>query len=106
MMRRFGRRNDQWERFKHLLPGREGYGTDRARPPRTADCPPHAVSVVSRVNAGGTVVVIRRWFITTAINTGQPPDRLVLVAGQSEGRKGMTLGRCWHHADDPALRLR
>ena len=47
---------------------------------------------------------LRRWFITTAINAGQPPHMVSLVAGHSEGRKGMTLGRYWSGADDGALR--
>ena len=47
---------------------------------------------------------LRRWFITTAINAAQPPHLVSLVVGHQEGRKGMTLGRYWSGADDPALR--
>jgi integrase len=46
----------------------------------------------------------RRWFITRAINAGQPAHIVSLVVGHTEGRKGMTLGRYWDGADDPALR--
>lgn len=46
----------------------------------------------------------RRWFSTSAVNSGQPPHMVSLVIGHSEGRKGMTLGRYWQGADDPALR--
>ena len=46
----------------------------------------------------------RRWFITSAVNAGQPPHMVSLVAGHEEGRKGMTLGRYWQGADDDALR--
>jgi hypothetical protein len=47
---------------------------------------------------------LRRWFITTAINAGQPTHIVSLVVGHKEGRKGMTLGRYWQGADDPLLR--
>ena len=47
---------------------------------------------------------LRRWFVTTAINARQLPHVVALVVGHKEGRKGMTLGRYWQGADDPALR--
>jgi integrase len=47
---------------------------------------------------------MRRWFISAAINAGQPPHMVALLAGHREGRKGMTLGRYWQGADDAALR--
>ncbi len=46
----------------------------------------------------------RRWFVSKAVNAGQPPHMVSLVAGHTEGRKGMTLGRYWGGADDGALR--
>jgi integrase len=46
----------------------------------------------------------RRWFTTAAINAGQPSHVVSLVVGHAEGRSGMTLGRYWQGADDPALR--
>lgn len=46
----------------------------------------------------------RRWFITSAVNAGQPPHVVSLVVGHTEGRKGMTLGRYWGGADDATLR--
>jgi integrase len=46
----------------------------------------------------------RRWFITRAVNAGQPPHIVSLVVGHKEGRKGMTLGRYWQGAEDDALR--
>lgn len=47
---------------------------------------------------------LRRWFITAAVNAGQPPHMVSLVVGHQEGRKGMTLGRYWQGAQDDALR--
>jgi integrase len=47
----------------------------------------------------------RRWFITRAVNAGQPPHIVSLVVGHKEGRKGMTLGRYWQGAEDDALRV-
>ena len=47
---------------------------------------------------------LRRWFVTRAINAGQPAHIVSLVVGHKEGRKGMTLGRYWDGADDPILR--
>ncbi len=46
----------------------------------------------------------RRFFITSAVNAGQPGHMVSLVVGHAEGRKGMTLGRYWAGADDEALR--
>ncbi len=46
----------------------------------------------------------RRWFVSKAVNAGQPPHMVSLVVGHTEGRKGMTLGRYWGGADDEALR--
>ena len=46
----------------------------------------------------------RRWFITRAVNAGQPPHIVSLLVGHKEGRKGMTLGRYWQGAEDDALR--
>ena len=46
----------------------------------------------------------RRWFVTKAVNAGQPAHIVALVVGHREGRKGMTLGRYWQGADDDALR--
>jgi integrase len=46
----------------------------------------------------------RRWFITAAVNAGQPPHVVSLVVGHTEGRKGMTLGRYWNGSEDAALR--
>ena len=46
----------------------------------------------------------RRRFVTQAINAGQLAHIVSLVVGHTEGRKGMTLGRYWYGADDPALR--
>jgi integrase len=44
----------------------------------------------------------RRWFITRAVNAGQPPHIVSLVVGHKEGRK---LGRYWQGAEDDALRV-
>ncbi len=46
----------------------------------------------------------RRWFVTSAVNAGQPGHMVALVVGHAEGRRGMTLGRYWAGADDAALR--
>lgn len=46
----------------------------------------------------------RRWFVTSAVNAGQPGHMVALVVGHAEGRRGMTLGRYWAGADDGALR--
>jgi integrase len=51
-----------------------------------------------------TLHSFRNWFVTTAINASQPPHMVSLVVGHTEGRKGMTLQRYWHGADDEALR--
>jgi hypothetical protein len=45
----------------------------------------------------------RRWFVTKAVNAGQPAHIVALVVGHKEGRKGMTLGRYWQGADDEAM---
>jgi integrase len=47
---------------------------------------------------------LRRFFVTTAINAGQPPHVVSLVVGHAEGRKGMTLSRYWAGSEDAALR--
>ena len=46
----------------------------------------------------------RRWFVTKAINAGQPPRMVSLIVGHQEGREDMTKGRYWPGADDAALR--
>ena len=47
---------------------------------------------------------LRRWVTTAAVNAAVTPRMVSLVIGLGEGRKGMTLGRCWRGADDEALR--
>ena len=46
----------------------------------------------------------RRFFVTEAVNAGQPPHVVSRVVGHTEGRRGMTLGRYWSGGDDAALR--
>jgi integrase len=46
----------------------------------------------------------RRWFVTAAIRAEQPPHLVSVVAGHSEGLKGMTLGRYYAGPTDEQLR--
>jgi integrase len=46
----------------------------------------------------------RRWFISEALDAGQPPRVVSMVAGHREGFAGITLGTYWRGADDAALR--
>jgi integrase len=47
---------------------------------------------------------LRRWWVTAAIRAEQPPHLVSVVAGHSEGLKGMTLGRYYAGPTDEQLR--
>jgi len=47
---------------------------------------------------------LRRFFVTEAINAGQPTHLVSRVVGHAEGRKGMTMGTYWARPSDDVLR--